>query len=258
MLALIAMEPSPQKPSAAEQCRTLVACARSGALATLARDPAGVPYASLVTLAVDDRGRPVLLLSKLAEHTQNLLERSEASILVTEPAPATGSLLASGRVTLLGRCVPVPAAERDAARATFLAAQPDATVYADFHDFTFYRLELTALRWVGGFGRMTWVNAEDYATAEPDPLVASSPDILAHMNGDHGDALIAYARGLAGISNAQHAVMTAVDRYGFDLDVTTPEGTRAARLAFDAPSSTTDEVRRAMVALVKKARAAGV
>jgi putative heme iron utilization protein len=252
------MEPPPQKPCAAELCRTLVAGARSGALATLAREPAGVPYASLVTVAVDDRGRPVLLLSKLAEHTQNLLERSEASILVTEPVPAGGSLLASGRVTLLGTCVPVPAAERDAARAAFLAAQPDATAYVDFHDFTFYRLEPTALRWVGGFGRMTWVNAEDYAAAEPDPLVASSPDILAHMNGDHGDALIAYARGLAGIANAQHAAMTAVDRYGFDLDVTTPEGTRAVRLAFDAPSSTTDEVRRAMVALVKRARSAGM
>ena len=81
---------------------------------------------------------------------------------------------------------------------------------------------------------------------------------LAHMNGDHGDALLAYARGLAGISNAQHAAMTAVDRYGFDLDVTTPEGTRASRLAFDAPASTTDDVRRAMVALAKKARSAGV
>jgi putative heme iron utilization protein len=252
------METSPRTPSAAERCRTLVARARSGALATLARDPVGVPYASLVVLAADDRGRPLLLLSKLAEHTQNLLERSEASILVTEPVPDGASPLALGRVTLLGACVPVPAAERDAARATFLAVQPDATVYADFHDFSFYRLEVSALRWVGGFGRMTWVKAEEYAAAEPDPFVASSPDILAHMNGDHGDALLAYARSLAGIANAQHAAMTAVDRYGFDLDVTTPEGTRAARLAFDAPASTSDEIRRGMVALAKRARSAGV
>jgi len=243
-------------PSAAEHCRTLVAAARSGALATLARDPDGFPYASLVTVAADELGRPLLLISTLAEHTQNLVRRPEASILLTAACPPSSSPLACGRVTLLGACAPVPDGERQAARTTFLAAHADAAGYADFKDFAFYRLEPAALRYVGGFGRMAWVTAEEYRAATPDPLASAAGDILSHMNGDHGDALLAYARALAGVADARGATMTAVDRYGFDLEVSAPGGAQRARVAFEAPVATSEEVRRAMVALAKAARAA--
>jgi hypothetical protein len=240
-------------PSHAERCRTLVRNARSATLCTLARDPAGYPYGSLVTVALDDAGRPLLLLSTLAEHTTNLLARPEASILITEPIGTHDQPLALGRVTILGLCAAVPK-EDTRVRETFLAQQPSASYYVDFSDFAFYRLEPSALRYVGGFGRMSWVSADDYRAAEPDPLASSSAGILGHMNDDHADAVLAYARALAGIADASKATMTAVDRYGFELAAITPEGPRAARLAFDEPVTTTDEVRRAMVALVKRAR----
>jgi putative heme iron utilization protein len=139
----------------------------------------------------------------------------------------------------------------------FLAVQPDAAYYVDFRDFAFYRLEPLALRYVGGFGRMSWVTAEDYRAARPDPLATEAAGILKHMNDDHGDALVAYARGLSRIADATAATMTAVDRYGFEMAVTTPAGPRATRIGFDAPVDTTDAVRRAMVDMVKRARAAG-
>ena len=148
------------------------------------------------------------------------------------------------------------AEERDEARRVFLAAQPDASYYVDFKDFAFYRLDPIALRYVGGFGRMSWVTAEDYLAAEADPLTADAAGILSHMNGDHAAAVLAYARGLARLPEATAASMTAVDRYGFDLAVTTPTGPKATRLAFEAEVKTSDEVRRAMVAMVKTARAA--
>jgi heme iron utilization protein len=249
--------PKAPAPSHAERCRTLVAEARSGTLCTIARDPAGFPYGSLVTVAIDAKGRPLLLLSALAEHTQNLAHRADASMLLAEPADRHAQPLALGRVTLLGPCAKVPAEDRDGARAAFLAHQPDASYYVDFKDFAFYRLEPIALRYVGGFGRMSWVSAEDYLAAEPDPLAGAAAGILSHMNEDHADAMLAYARALAKIPEATAATMTAVDRYGFEMAVTTPAGPRAARLGFEAPLSTTDEVRRAMVAMVKAARAAG-
>lgn len=245
---------SARAPTHGERCRTLVASARSATLCTLARDPAGYPYGSLVTVAFDGAGRPLLLLSRLAEHTQNLDDHPEASLLVTEPLDRHAEALAMGRITLLGPCRKVPAEEVPAARATFLATQPRAAYYVDFDDFAFYRLEVTALRYVGGFGRMSWVTAEDYAAAEPDPLVSSATAILTHMNEDHADALLAYATGLLRVEEATAATMTAVDRYGFDLAITTPKGPKAARLAFDESLATTDEVRKAMVALVKRAR----
>lgn len=245
----------PRAPSHAERARTVIATARAATLSTIARDPAGFPYGSLVTVAFDDRGRPLLLLSQLAEHTQNLGHCADASLLVAEPAPPDQSPLSVARVTLLGPCRPVGEEDRDAARASFLAAHPDAAQYAGFKDFAFYRLDPIALRYVGGFGRMSWVSAADYLAAEPDPIAPHAEAILAHMNGDHGDAMLAYARALAGVADASGATMTAVDRYGFDMAVTTPRGPKNARLGFEAPVRTTDEVRRAMVALVKAARA---
>lgn len=241
-------------PTHAERCRTLVQQARSGTLSTIALEPAGFPYGSLVTVAFDAGGRPLFLLSTLAEHTRNLLARGDASLLVTEPL-SHDQPLAVGRVTILGPCAAVGADEKAAVRETFLAQQPSASYYVDFSDFAFYRLEPTALRYVGGFGRMSWVTADDYRVAEPDPLAASARGVLEHMNDDHADAVLAYAKVLANVADATSATMTAVDRYGFELAAVTPNGPRAARLAFDEPVATSDEVRRAMIALVKRARA---
>lgn len=241
-------------PTHAERCRTLARQARSATLSTLAREPEGFPYGSLVTLATDSIGRPLLLLSTLAEHTRNVLARSEASILITEPLGSHDQPLAVGRVTILGLCAAVAEGEKSAVRETFLAQQPSSSYYVDFADFAFYRLEPASLRYVGGFGRMSWVSAEDYRLAEPDPLAATAAGILTHMNDDHSDAVLAYARVLAGVAEASSATMTAVDRYGFELALITPEGPRAVRLAFDSPVTTSDEVRRAMVAMVGQAR----
>jgi putative heme iron utilization protein len=241
-------------PSHAERCRTLAAQAKSAALSTIAREPGGFPFGSLVTVAVDAAGRPLLLLSELAEHTRNLQACSHASVLLTEPIGKHDQPLALGRVTILGLCARVSAAEQTDVRESFLRQQPGASYYVDFEDFGFYRLEPTALRYVGGFGRMSWVSAEEYRAAEADPLAAAASEILSHMNGDHADAVLAYARALAGIDDATSASITAVDRYGFEIAAATPKGPQAARLAFDATVATPADVRRAMVALVTRAR----
>jgi putative heme iron utilization protein len=248
--------PSARAPSHAERCRTLASQATSATLSTIARDPRGFPYGSLVTVAIDGEGRPLLLLSELAEHTGNLQQQPEVSVLLTEPLAGHDQPLALGRVTLLGLCSKVEAPELAGVREAFLKQQPGAAYYVDFADFAFYRVQPRALRYVGGFGRMSWVSAEDYAAAEPDPLAPATAGILKHMNGDHADAVLAYARALAGITSATAAAMTAVDRYGFEIAVTTPDGPRAARLEFDAAVATADDVRQVLVAMVKRARAA--
>lgn len=157
--------------SHAAHCRALAARARTAALGTLARDPAGYPYTSLVAVAFDGAGRPLFLLSDLAEHTANLKAQPEASALLSEPVlSAEGALqdpLALGRMTLLGPCHRLTdAAELEAARAIFLEAHPEAATYAGFNDFGMYRLEPVSIRYVGGFGRMSWVDAGEYARGE--------------------------------------------------------------------------------------------
>lgn len=148
----------------AADARSLVAGRTWGALSTVAVDPAGVPFGSLVTYWADDRGRPCFFLSRLAEHTRNLDADRRASLLVVGGG-AEGTPLAAPRVTLLGEVGEVvDAGERASIRAGFLQAHPDAG-YIDFADFGCLRLAVHAVRYVGGFGRMSWVDAADYAGA---------------------------------------------------------------------------------------------
>ena len=246
--------PPPPEPSHAERCRTLVASASRGALSTIAIDPAGYPYGSVATYGLDDGGNPVFFVSLMAEHTQNAIRDPRASLLVTEPVPDGADPLASGRVTLIGRLSAVEEADRPVVQERYLAANPTAEYYIDFGDFAFHRLEVAAIRYVGGYGRMSWVDAGAYAAAEPDPLAPVAAGIIGHMNADHGEALVMYCRHLAGHAGTAAATMSAVHRYGFELVAEGPSGRAAVRLGFPSPCTTADEVRGAMVAMVGEAR----
>src|SRR5918996_4192830 len=112
--------PPPPEPSHAERCRTLVASASRGALSTLATDPAGYPYGSVASYALDGRGNPLFFVSLMAEHTQNAIRDPRASLLVTEPVPEGADPLASGRATLLGPLTAVDDAARPAVRDRYL------------------------------------------------------------------------------------------------------------------------------------------
>jgi hypothetical protein len=246
--------PPPPEPTHAERCRTLVAAQARGTLCTLAASPEGYPFGSVATYALDDDGNPLFFVSLMAEHTQNALRDPRASLLVAEPVAEGADPLASGRVTLLGDLTEVPTGDRAEVRDRYLDANPTAAYYIDFGDFAFYRLAVRDLRYVGGYGRMSWVGAADYAAAEPDPLADAAAGILAHMNDDHAEAQVLFCRHLAGRPDTTEASMSAVDRYGFELIATTPAGRAAVRLGFPEPCATPEEVRLAMVALVGEAR----
>jgi putative heme iron utilization protein len=231
-----------------------VASASRGTLCTLAVDPAGYPYGSVATYGLDDAGNPLFFVSLMAEHTQNAMRDPRASLLVSEPVADGSDPLAGGRATLLGLLSKVEEGERRSAQACYLAANPAAEYYIGFGDFVFYHLHVSSIRYVGGYGRMSWVDAGDYAAAEPDPLAPAAAGILGHMNADHAEAQVLYCRYLAGRPDTSRAVMSAVDRYGFEMVAEGPTGRAAVRLGFPHPCSTGDEVRRAMVAMVADAR----
>jgi putative heme iron utilization protein len=249
--------PPAREPSHAERCRTLVTGETRGALSTLAADPAGYPYGSVVSFGLADDGDPLFFVSTMAEHTQNALRDPRASLLLTEPVPDGADPLASGRVTLLGLLAPVADDDRDVARTRYLEANPAASYYIDFGDFTFLRLTVDHIRYVGGYGRMSWVDAAAYKRAEPDPLADAAAGIIAHMNEDHADAQVLFCKHFAGLDGTLEASMSAVDRYGFDMVAVSAEHRTPVRLAFPAECFTGDEVRQAMVAMVGEARAAG-
>ena len=238
-------------PSHAERARTLVAGQHTGTLATLALEPAGHPYASFLTFA-SYQGEPVFLISRIAEHTRNLSADPRASLLVHESGKADP--LANGRVTLLGVVEKLPRGVAGA-REAYLTGHPQSSYYVDYADFDFWQLHLSSVRYIGGYGRMSWVEAEDFRLAEPDPLASAAARILEHMNQDHADSVVLYARAFTRAATAEHAVMTAIDRYGFELTVTTPEGVEHARIAFAETLTRADDARNTLVALVREAEA---
>lgn len=244
-------DPDVVAPSHAERARTLAVGQTTGSLASLALEPAGYPYASFITFALLE-GDPIFLISRLAEHTRNLSADPRASLLVHESGNADP--LANARATLLGRCTKLPRGD-GAARAAFLAVHPGSAYYVDFEDFDFYRLSLEAVRYIGGYGRMSWVDAKDFTAATPDPIAPSATGILEHMNADHASALVTYARAFTRATDATQATMTAIDRHGFEMTVTTPGGVGPARLAFDTTLTAGGEARTKLVALLRAAEA---
>jgi putative heme iron utilization protein len=244
-------DPNVPAPSHAERARTLAAGQTTGSLASVALEPAGYPYASFVTFALLG-GEPIFLISRLAEHTRNLNADARASLLAHETGNADP--LANGRVTLLGRCEKLPRGHEQA-RQVFLALHPGAAYYVDFADFDFYQLRLEAVRYIGGYGRMSWVEADAFRSAAVDPVAPAAARILEHMNTDHAAALVSYARAFTRAVDAEQATMTAIDRHGFEMTVKTPRGVGPARIAFASPLVNADVARTELVALLREAEA---
>jgi hypothetical protein len=138
-------------------------------------------------------------------------------------------------------------------RRLYLERYANSKYWVDFDDFSFYRMDVIDLYYVGGFGVMGWTKALDYGAAQPDPLADSASGIIEHMNHDHKDALILLARAFAGIE-AKEAAMTAVDRLGFHLRLKTAEGVKGARIAFLREVVNAMEARQILVEMVQQAR----
>jgi putative heme iron utilization protein len=245
-------QPAVPEPSFGERARTLMHLGHIGSLSTLSRKQPGFPFGSVMPYGLDDRGRPIFLISTMAMHTQNLQADPRASLLVTQD-DAGGDPLGASRVTLVGNALPMAKSETPEARELYLARYANSKYWVDFEDFSFYRMDAVDVYYVGGFGVMGWVSAAEYDRSHPDPLADSMAEIIRHMNADHKDALVLLAREFARIE-AQEATMTAVDRLGFHVRLTTPEGVRGARIAFLREVSNPAESRKVLVEMVQQAR----
>ena len=239
------------EPTHAERARTLLVSERVGTLATQSQRHPGWPFASVMPYALGADGAPLFLISGMAIHTQNLVADPRASLLVMQSG-GDADPLGSPRVTLLGNVTRI-AEVSDALRALYLERHPSAKYWIDFSDFSFFRLDVTAAYFVGGFGVMGWVTTEDYLAAEADPLVDAAPQILAHMNADHADALLAITRHFGGLE-AEEATMVACDRLGFVVRARTSGGMKGVRIQFPAPVESRDDARRVLVAMTREAR----
>src|SRR5260370_39797725 len=165
--------PAAPEPTYAERSRTLVYVGRIGSLSTLSRKQQGFPFGSVMPYGLDGQGRPVFLISTMAMHTQNVQADPRASLLVAQP-DVVGDPLGASRVTLVGYALPVPEPEVAEARKLYLARYANSKHWVDFEDFSFYRLDVVDVYYVGGFGVMGWGSHAMYDPSQSDPLVDSA------------------------------------------------------------------------------------
>jgi heme iron utilization protein len=227
-----------------QEARQLLRRARTGTLATLNEDRSG-PYASLVNVATDLAGRPVILISALAWHTRNLAHDGNASILVAEP-PAQGDALTGPRVTVMGVFAKMEA--RDIA-GRYAQHHPAARLYLDFPDFSFWRLEPQKIHAVAGFGRIETMEPAEVFLPPQDGAKELMDGAARHVNEDHADIVQVYAEKLASAPPGGWKV-TAVDCDGFLIE----KDEQVRRIGFDEPALSPGELRQAFVALATKAR----
>jgi len=238
------------KPDAAFDARIaakkLMRKGRSGALATLMAG-SGDPYCSLVNVASAPDGTPLLLLSKLAVHTKNLLADSRASLMLDERKE--GDPLQGARVMLMGR---LAATEEPTARAAYLRRQPEAEMFAGFADFAFYRMAVNRAHLVAGFGRIVDLTAQDVLTdiAGAEALIDAEADAIAHMNADHAEALRLFATKLLGGPDGDWECV-GIDPEGIELQ----QGRMALRLFFPQRVTAPDSLRAVLKDLAEQARA---
>jgi putative heme iron utilization protein len=220
--------------------------ALSGALATLLTGT-GDPYCSLVNVATAHDGSPLMLLSRLAVHTKNLLADPRASLMLDERKE--GDPLEGARVMLMGR---VTSSDEEIMRGRYLTRHPEAEQFAGFKDFAIYRMKIERAHLVAGFGRIVDLAAKDIVTdvADAVPLIEAEPSAVAHMNDDHADAVRLYATNLLGAPDGDWRC-TGCDPEGLDLRL----GRMGRRLSFKERITTPASLRSVLITLAEDARA---
>ncbi len=259
--------------SLATEARQFLRSTRSGMLSTHSSKMPGYPYGSVAPFVLDHQARPVILISTIAEHTQNIIADPRLSLLVIAESSGGQDLQAGARLTLVGEAKRIDKEDADL-KARYLRYIPQAVGYFAMHDFSFYRIQVLRARYIAGFGKMSWMTGEELGGEEisgkelvsedlnsgvpqttPNKLESQEAGIVEHMNADHRDSLVAYCAHFHH-ATAEDAEMLGIDSDGFDVKATMPgNDIRILRFNFDQPVFDAMSARTALVAMSKATRA---
>lgn len=233
----------------AKLAKSLLRRSRQGALATLMAG-SGDPYCSLVNLASHPDGSPILLISRLAVHTRNILADSRVSLMLDERVP--GDPLEGARIMLSGRAETAAEGELELVRRRYLAAHPSAEDFVSFTDFSFVRIRPTGTHLVAGFGRIVDLRPERFLTdlSGAEELLEAEAGAVEHMNADHRDTMKLYATRLLGAAGADWRC-TGCDPEGLDMQC----GQSVLRLDFPDRIASGQALRKMLAKLAGEARA---
>ena len=254
--ASFAIDADSPRLSHAERAKTLIYRKEMGVLSTLTHED-GSPFGSIINYAFDSRGELFFIASKLAEHTANLEKDPRASLLVTEEK-GEGDQLAVSRVTVLGKLHRV---EKTPDLVTSFKKKHRTAAYVMFDDFYAFKFQqVSRVRYIAGFGEMSWVKGSAYDEASPDPVsgdIEKIPKAIEHMNMDHSDANVNIVNRFAKPPLPKPAIkstLLSVDRFGLDFLAETKEGKRLARVPFAKPLNSSEELKSMLQSMSKDSR----
>lgn len=235
------------------EARKFLRSTHSGILSTHSARFEGYPFGSVAPFVLDHSCQPVILISNIAEHTKNIVLNPKVSLLIFA---AGDDLQANARLTLLGEAVKIFKDEDTDLRARYLRYLPQAASYFDMHDFAFYRIHIHQARYIGGFGKMSWLSDVDLFNGLPQsaPLASQETAIIEHMNADHDDNLINYCKHFHNVE-ATNAQMLGIDCEGFDVSASTGDTSTMLRFDFEQQIHDAQSARAALVAMAQVAKA---
>ena len=228
---------------AAQQARALLQSQCNGVLSTLSIDMPGYPFGSITPFCLDGDGRPIILISTIAQHTCNIKADNKVSLISYDPF--TDDSQASGRTTYLADAV---LNDSDVVAERYYRFYPNSRGFHKSHDFNFYTLDCVRVRYIGGFGEIYWVEKADFLKANPFHFEEET-GMVDHMNDDHQDAINHYCDLFDIAYDTENLPkLVGIDSEGFHLRV----NSRLHRIRFDSPISDTMEARQALVELARR------
>jgi len=228
----------------AREARMMLRAHRYGVLSTLSKKFDGYPFGSIAPYLVDHDGSMIILISALAEHTKNILSNPRVSIITHDQR--NPHIQTQGRVTVVGDAELEQ--NRDGVGTRYLRYFPEAEPYFTMHDFSFYRIRPIAIRYIGGFGRINWLDVPSYMV-ESCSLSGSEAEMIAHMNKDHQEALRNCCRHFYQFE-AMDVAMLGIDLDGFDVRA----DDRVLRFGFEQPVLDAQQARKVLVKMAKTAK----
>lgn len=232
------------KTSKAKLARKLLLSEYQGILSTISVDIEGYPFGSVVPYCLNKEGKPVILISSIAQHTKNILSDSKVSLTVTEKGVDNGQT--AGRITYIGDAEKLNSDDTESIE-RYYQYFPQSMDYHKTHNFDFYQISPVRIRFIGGFGEIYWLEKESFLLSNPFSFNEEN-SMTEHMNTDHQEAMKHYClSNEIDYSEDRLPVMVGIDSEGFNLRV----GDRIHRINFDEPVTTAVEVRKAMVAMAR-------
>lgn len=240
--------------------RCFVGFNRAGVLSTLSKAMEGMPFGSIAPYDVDRSGSIVIFISRLSEHYKNLVVDPRASLCIPD-CFGFDNPQAHTRATLVGRFTEVSEAELDVVNESYSRRFPDALPKEIAGDFKYFRMIPERVRWIAGFGEIRWISASDYLGAAYDAVSYVGYGIVAHMNADHRDALVAY---LGHYTNETESGTTAageprvrmvfISGESFVLEETGQDRHERHSIAFPGAVTSADNVRRSLISMLAECR----